>query len=258
MTEGFITILGHRLEYRLIPAAKPNVPFLVFLHEGLGSIGLWRDFPDRVAAATGCAVLLYSRYGFGRSDILIEEPRKPDYLHAEALDVLPRVLDHFGIVEPILIGHSDGASIALIYAAASGQPLKGIVAEAAHVFVEEITLAGIRDAVHAWNTTELPSRLARHHTDAERTFRGWHEIWLAPAFRDWNIEHLLPAITCPTLVIQGEGDEYGTLEQVEKIVRQVSGPVEKLALANCGHTPHRDQAETVLNAIMWFVAKCGP
>lgn len=255
MTEGFLTVLGHRLDYRRIPAARSAAPTLVFLHEGLGSIGLWRDFPDRVAAATGCGALLYSRHGFGRSDVLAE-PRRPDYLHVEALTVLPEVLDHFGIVEPILIGHSDGASIALIHAGGGGRPVAGLVVEAPHVFVEEITLAGIRDAVKTWETTDLPRRLARHHLDAERTFRGWYEIWLDPVFRSWNIEDRLAGITAPALVIQGEDDEYGTLEQVRKVAGQVAGPAETLVLTRCGHTPHRDQAEAVLREIAVFVDKC--
>jgi pimeloyl-ACP methyl ester carboxylesterase len=249
----YLTASNHRLEYEMIPATDPSAPTLVFLHEGLGSAGLWRDFPARLAAATGSAALVYSRYGYGRSDPLTG-PRAIDYLHVEALESLPSVLDQLGIHEPILIGHSDGASIALIHAAAAKRPVRGIICEAPHVFVEEITLSGIRDAAEAWRTTDLTARLAKHHVDANKTFWGWNDTWLQPSFRHWNIEALLPSITCPTLVIQGIDDEYGTPAQVEAIAAQVGGPVETVLLPDCGHTPHRDQADEVLSRMAAFVA----
>jgi len=205
-----------------------------------------------VATATGAPALIYSRLGHGRSDPPFG-PRDLDYLHREALDVLPAVLDHFGIRNPILIGHSDGASIALIHAAASDRPVRGLVLEAPHSFVEPITLAGIRDAVETARTTDLLQKLGRHHDDAEALFGAWSGVWLTPPFADWNIEELLPAIRCPTLVIQGEGDEYGTPQQVHSITNQVSGPAQGLLLPDCGHTPHRDQADAVLNATVRFI-----
>lgn len=247
-----LTFKGRRLDYRWIEGTDPTAPTLVFLHEGLGSISLWRDFPDQVAAATGAPTLIYSRLGHGRSDPPLA-PRDLDYLHREALDVLPAVLAHFGIDSPILIGHSDGASIALIHAAAADRPVRGVIVEAPHSFVEPITLAGIRGAVEAARTTDLLQKLGRHHDDTEALFRAWSGVWLTPPFADWNIEDLLPKITCPTLVIQGEGDEYGTPRQVHAVTERVSGPAEGLLLPDCGHTPHRDQAEAVLNAIARFI-----
>jgi pimeloyl-ACP methyl ester carboxylesterase len=246
-------IAGCPIVARRIPGRAADAPPLVFLHEGLGSIGLWRDFPDRVAAATGAPVLIYERFGHGRAGPPTE-PRGVDYQHREALEVLPRVLDHFGIARPVLVGHSDGASIALIYAGASGRPVHGLVLEAPHVFVEDITLAGIRATVDIWQSTDLPQRLARHHNDAAALFDAWSGIWLSPPFRDWNIENVLAAITAPTLVIQGQDDEYGTPAQVEAIARQVSGPCRTLLLEACGHTPHRDQADAVVRAVAGFVA----
>lgn len=247
-----LTFAGRRLDHRWIAGTDPAAPPLVFLHEGLGSIGLWRDFPDRVAAATGARTLVYSRLGHGRSD---PPPgvRGMDYLHREALDVLPAVLDQCGIETPILVGHSDGASIALIFAALAGRPVRGLVLEAPHSFVETVTLTGIRDAVEAARTTDLLQKLSRHHDAAEALFRAWSDTWLSPPFAGWTIEKSLPAIRCPTLVIQGEDDEYGTPEQVHAITRRVSGPAEGLLLPRCGHTPHRDQPDAVLDATVRFI-----
>lgn len=247
-----LTIDDGRLEYRRIPAADPALPPLVFLHEGLGSVSLWRDFPDRLAAATGAGALVYSRRGYGRSDPQ-PAPFGPGYLEREATEVLPGVLDHFAIERPVLIGHSDGGSIALLFAALAGRPLAGAITEAAHVFVEDVTLAGIRDTVAVWDGTDLRAKLARHHDDPDHTFRLWADVWLSPPFAGWNIESLLPRITAPVLVIQGEDDEYGTPAQVDAIVRQVSGPARALMLPACGHTPHRDQADRVLAAMAGFI-----
>lgn len=251
---SFFTLDGVRLEYRRIPAADPTLPELVFLHEGLGSISLWRDFPDRLAAATGAGALIWSRRGYGRSDPQ-PGPFATGYLEREAVEILPRVLDHFAIERPLLIGHSDGGTIALLFAALAGRPLAGAVVEAAHVFVEGITLAGIRDAVAAWETTDLRARLGRHHADPDHTFRLWADVWLLPPFAAWNIEEHLPRITAPLLVIQGEDDEYGTPDQVHAIVRQSSGPADPLLLPACGHTPHRDKADDVLAAIAGFLRR---
>lgn len=250
----FVTANGRKLDYRWIAPARPEAPPLVFLHEGLGSIELWREFPDRVAAATGCGVLIYSRYGYGRSDRL-DGPRPLDYLHQEALIALPEVLERLGLVNPVLIGHSDGASIALIHAGAGRWPVRALILEAPHVFVEEVTLAGIVEAKRAFETTDLRHRLARYHVDAEATFRGWSETWLNPDFRTWNIEEVLPGIRAPILAIQGEDDEYGTLAQLDAIAAQAGGPVHRLVLPRCGHTPHRERAEEVLDAMTRFIAE---
>ena len=246
---------GMSLECRRVAGARAGAPTIVFLHEGLGSAGLWRDFPDALCARTGNAGLVFSRAGYGRSDPP-PEPRAPDYLHREARIRLPALLAMLKITRPILFGHSDGASIALIHAA-SGHDVAGTILEAPHVFVEDETLAGIRAAGDAWTTTDLPRRLARHHRDAARVFHDWHDLWLTPEFRGWNIEDLLPAIVAPTLVIQGEGDEYGTAAQLEAIARQTGGGCETLMLDRCGHSPHRDRRDTVLDAAARFMAALG-
>ena len=250
---AFVNVRGRSLEYRRIAAAADG-PTLVFLHEGLGSIGQWRDFPARIAAATGLPAIVYARYGHGQSDVL-QQPHGVDFMQREALESLPELLRALGIERPILIGHSDGASIALIYAG-SGYPLKGLVALAPHVFVEDVSIEGITAAKQTFETTDLPQKLARHHRDAGKTFYGWNDVWLAPAFRSWNIEAFLAAIQCPLLAIQGYGDEYGTMAQVDAIVRQVGGPVEVLKLEHCGHSPQKDQAEIVAKAIVEFVKRC--
>jgi len=249
----FISVRGRRLEYRRIAAAAAG-PTLVFLHEGLGSISQWRDFPARIARATGLPAVVYARYGHGQSDVL-EQPHGVDFMHREALEFLPEFLRALGIARPLLIGHSDGASIALIYAGA-GHPLEALVAMAPHVFVEDISIAGITAAKRTFESADLRDKLARHHRDAGRTFYGWNDVWLSPAFRSWNIESFLPAIRCPLLAIQGDGDEYGTMAQVDAIARQAGGPVEVLKLEQCGHSPHKDQPEKVIRAVVDFVRRC--
>ena len=248
---SFISVTGRTLEYEWRGESAPGKPTLVFLHEGLGSIEQWRDFPLRVASATGCAALVYSRYGYGQSDVL-QEPRTPSFMHDEALRSLPELLSSLKIVAPVLLGHSDGASIALIHAGA-GHAVRGLVLEAPHVFVEEHGLEGIREARRAFETTDLSQRLGKYHRDAARTFRGWNDVWLSPAFRYWNIEKLLSGVRCPVLAIQGEDDEYGTTAQLDAIARQVSGPCERLTLPACGHAPHRDQPAATLAAVARFV-----
>jgi len=250
---AFISVCGRRLEYRRIDAAASG-PTLVFLHEGLGSISQWRDFPERICKATGLPGVVYARYGHGQSDVL-QQPHGVDFMHREALETLPELLRLLAIERPILIGHSDGASIALIYAG-SGHAPRALVAMAPHVFVEDISVQSIRAAKRTFETTDLPQKLARHHRDARKTFYGWNDVWLAPAFRSWNIESFLPAIKCPLLAIQGYSDEYGTMAQVDAIARQAGGPVELLKLENCGHSPHKDQSETALRAVADFVRRC--
>ena len=249
-----LTAAGHSLAYAWIEGADASVPTLVFLHEGLGSIRQWRDFPEAVAKATGCRALVYDRYGYGNSDVLAEKRVGTDFMHREALDALPDALKSLQIKAPILIGHSDGASIALIHAGA-GHPVRGVVAMAPHVFIEDICVRSIQEAARQFETTDLPQRLGRYHRDARKTFHLWADAWLDPAFPDWNIEAYLPGIRCPVLAIQGEEDEYGTMAQLEAIARQVGGPHELLKLPHCGHSPHKDQPDRVLNSIAGFIGK---
>ena len=249
----YLTAAGHRLEYAWLGPDPDEAPTLVFLHEGLGSLATWKDFPNEVAAATGCGAFLYSRWGYGKSEPRIG-PCTDHYVHEEALTTLPEVLSQMGIQRPILIGHSDGASLALIYAGANSNDVRGLVLEAPHVFVEDITLAGIKRAGQLYKSTDLPQRLARYHGDqADAVFQNWYNTWLGPDFRPWNIEASLPTIRCPLLIIQGEDDEYGTIKQVDAIRTQVSGSVEVQMLPDCGHAPHRDQREVTINAISRFV-----
>jgi pimeloyl-ACP methyl ester carboxylesterase len=249
----FVTIGGRRLEYELIAAGDADAPTLILLHEGLGSLAQWRDFPSHLAQATGCATLVYSRLGYGQSDALAQA-RRVDYMHVEALETLPALRDALAIADPILVGHSDGASIALIHAGARRWSVRGLILEAPHVFVEDVTVASIAAAREAYRTTDLRTRLARYHGDVDGAFRGWNDIWLDAEFRGWNIEDHLSAITCPVLVVQGEDDEYGTSAQPDAIAAKVAGPVETLLLPNCKHSPHRDQPDATLAAMARFVA----
>jgi pimeloyl-ACP methyl ester carboxylesterase len=257
VTIAFLEAGKHRLEYRWVrPAAARGSerPALVFLHEGLGSAALWKTFPDRVAEATGCPALVYSRHGYGRSDRL-SSPRCVDYMHREALDTLPEVRRQLGVGDPILIGHSDGASIALIHAGAQRWPVRGLVAMAPHVFVEDLTVSSIAQAKSTFQTSDLAQKLGRYHDDPVGTFWGWNDIWLHADFRRWNIESYLPGITCPVLLVQGADDQYGTLAQIHAIARQVRGPVQQVILPDCAHSPHVDQKEATLEAIRGFVAE---
>ena len=247
----------HRLTAEFIRprARRDHRPVLVFLHEGLGSTGQWRDFPERICAQTACPALVYDRWGYGSSDRLTE-PRKPDYLHDEALLSLPEVLIQCAIDEPILIGHSDGGSIAIIYGGTYPQRVTGIITEAAHVFVEDVTVEGIKRAVEVYEKTDLKKRLTKfHENNTELMFRGWADIWLSREFRNWNIEEYLPHITCPLLAIQGKDDEYGTLAQVEAILSKVKGPARSIIVDNCGHIPHVQAMEKVLSEMTSFISE---
>jgi pimeloyl-ACP methyl ester carboxylesterase len=234
------------IETREIAGAEPA---LVFLHEGLGSVALWRDFPDALAQATGRRALIYSRAGHGDSYVP-EQPRTPRFMHDEALEVLPALLREHGIEKPVLVGHSDGGSIALIHAAR--HPVSKLVLLAPHVFVEDLSVASIAEARETFETTDLRDRMARYHRDAEATFRLWNDIWLAPEFRDWNIEDVLPAITAPVLAIQGAHDQYGTLAQIDAIEAGVSGPFER-AVLDARHAPHLEAPEQTLRIAAAFV-----
>ena len=237
---------GFELETVEIAGAEPA---LVFLHEGLGSVALWRDFPERLAALSGRRALIYSRAGHGQSDVP-DADRTPAFMHEEALDVLPELLRVAGVERPVLVGHSDGGSIALIYA--SQHPVSGLILLAPHVFVEDVTVASIEEARETFATTDLGARMARYHRDAERTFRLWNDIWLAPEFRSWNIEDVLGGVTAPALLIQGEHDQYGTLAQIDAISRGVGGSVERVVL-NARHAPHLEAPEATLAAALEFL-----
>ena len=249
----YLTAAGHRLRARWIggpPARDDRV--LVFLHEGLGSIPQWKDFPAALCEATGLPGLVYERWGFGGSEALVL-PRPKDYLVREAEASLPEVLAACGVTHPVLIGHSDGGSIALLYAAAYPNRAEACVTLAAHVFVEEVTRAGIAAVVARWRAGDLHGRLAKYHgANTEAAFRGWAETWLDPEFRDWNMEHRLPAIACPALVIQGADDEHGTPAQVDAIASGISGPVETCMIPDCGHSPHIERPEAVRARIAEF------
>ena len=243
-----VAAAGHKLEYAWIEGAEP---VLVFLHEGLGSIRQWRDFPQKVARATGCRALVYDRYGYGNSDVLQESRVSVRFMHDGALKELPALLEALQVENPILIGHSDGASIALIHAGTF--PVRGVAVMAPHVFIERFNLRSIEKITSTFETSGLKAGLGKYHRDPARTFHLWSDAWLDPAFRDWNIEEVLPRIRCPVLAIQGEADEYGTMAQLDAIARQVGGPCERLQLPDCGHAPFKDAPEKVLTAIANFV-----
>ena len=249
-----IVVNGLKLEYRDFPATGEGRPTLLLLHEGLGCVSMWRHFPEKLAAATGCRLIVWSRAGYGGSEAYAE-PRTPRYMHREGEEMLPALLAALRIERPLLIGHSDGGSIALIFAGAFPDVPLGVAVMAPHEFVEEVTLAGIREARTAWETTDLPKKLARyHHDQTARVFSDWNDTWLSPAYRDWNIEEYLPKIRCPVLAIQGEDDEYATMRQIEVIAEQVPG-TQLLKLPQCGHSPHRDQEAAVLAALEAFVSQ---
>ena len=250
---AFTDIDGHRLEVLRIAGARRDGAMLVFLHEGLGSVELWRDFPQQLADATGFGAVVYSRYGNGFSDVLANA-RDTQYMHREALVVLPELLERCEVERPVLFGHSDGASIALIYASAHPGAVAGLVLEAPHVFVEDLSVESIAKIGSAFAASDLRGRMSKYHADVDATFRGWNDIWLDPAFRTWNIESSLPQVRAPSLVIQGADDEYGTLAQVDAIARASGGSVDRLVLASCGHAPHRDRPDVVCAAAAGWIA----
>ena len=244
---------GRSLAYEWVGQAVEGKPALVFLHEGLGSIRQWRDFPAKLAEATGCRALVYDRYGYGQSDVLAEPRRCVRFMHDEAVVALPEFLSELRIENPILVGHSDGASIALIHAGA-GHSARGVVAMAPHVFIEPLCLSSIVKAADAFENTALAARLGRYHRDARKTFYGWADVWLDPQFMGWDIRtDYLPGVRCPVLAIQGYEDEYGTMAQLDEIERRVSGPCELLKLHECGHAPFRDQPQAVLAKARSFI-----
>ena len=249
----FLELDGAKLEYRLWPGRGPRG--LVLLHEGLGSVSMWRDFPERLHAATGLGVFAWSRRGYGGSSPA-PAPWPVGYMHEEARRWLPPVLQATGFEELVLIGHSDGASIAAIHAGEHPGPgLRGLVLMAPHFFVEEVSIASIAQARVAFETGDLRSRLERHHgANVDGAFEGWNRIWLDPAFRDWDIRECLRHIEVPTLLIQGADDEYGTLAQIEAARSAIAAPVTTVVLPRCRHSPHRDQPDATLEAITAFLA----
>jgi pimeloyl-ACP methyl ester carboxylesterase len=247
-----VTAAGYRLQLRRIDG-PPEAPPLVFLHQGLGTIGIWGDVPDVLCQATGCRGLVYERAGYGASD-----PRPlpwPDYVFEQEAEIVLRdLLEALGVDRPVLIGHSDGATIALLYAAAYPERVRAVITEGAHVIMDELTLAGVSALQRAWHEGDLRAELEQlHGAGAEALFRGWCGTWLAPARRTWSITERLARIRCPVLAIQGEGDEYGLPAQLDAITRGVAGPAERLFVANCGHDPHDQARELVLERMAAFV-----
>ena len=260
MTVEFVEIVWRerrvRIEHAWIAREQRSAPLVVFLHEGLGSLAMWKDFPQRLCAALGCRGLVYSRPGYGRST-----PREPaecwdlHFMHRQAHEVLPALLRALDIDtardRPWLFGHSDGGSIALLYAARFAQQIAGAVVLAPHIVVEDLSVANIEKARQAYLDTDLRERLARYHDDPDSAFWGWNRIWLDPPFKQWSIEEEIGAIRCPLLAVQGLDDEYGTLEQIRGIARRVA-QTRLLELPDCGHSPHRDQGDAVIAAVDTF------
>lgn len=246
---------GRSLEVRTIGTPGPGVPVLVFLHEGLGCNALWRDFPDRLAQRTGLPALLYSRFGYGQSEAF-DAPLAPRFMHDEALRTLPELLARCGVDRPVLVGHSDGASIALIYASAHPRRVEAVVAMAPHLFVEPVTTESIASIAGRYPGSDLPRRMARYHRDADATFGRWTQAWLDPAFRDWNIEAEVAKLGCPVLALQGTRDEYGTMRQVRRIAELVPH-TRVVALDDCGHSPFVDQPQRVIAEVGEFLSSLG-
>ena len=245
-----------RVEHAFVGVHDPRAPLMVFLHEGLGSVSMWRDFPQRLCDALECRGLVYSRPGYGQSTPRpADEHWAPDFMHRQAYEVLPALLQALGVdgsQEPVwLFGHSDGGSIALLYAARFAAQLAGLVVLAPHILVEDVSVRSITQTRLSYLQTDLRQRLARHHADPDSAFWGWNDIWLNPAFRDWSIESDIARISCPVLAVQGLDDEYGTMAQMHGIAQRVA-QAEVLALSACGHSPHRDQPDTLIAATQEF------
>jgi pimeloyl-ACP methyl ester carboxylesterase len=249
---GFLTIGAADLEYRMIGPAPDAAPTIVMLHEGLGSAGLWGDFPDRLQAATGVGVLVYSRAGYGASTA-VKLPRPLDYMHIEALDILPKLLDSIGFRHGLLLGHSDGASIAAIYAGGvADHRVRGVAMIAPHFIVEDVSVTSIAEIRTAYETSGLKAKLARWHRDVDNAFYGWNGAWLDPEFRNWDISEYLGYIRVPVAILQGADDQYGTLRQIEIARDECYCPVEATIVPGAGHSPHREAPGPTLDAISEF------
>jgi pimeloyl-ACP methyl ester carboxylesterase len=251
-SSGTLTIGASELEYRMMGPAPDAAPTIIMLHEGLGSAGLWGDFPEKLAAATGTGVFAYSRAGYGASSPAAL-PRPPDYMHVEALDVLPQVLDAVGFRRGLLVGHSDGASIAAIYAGGvQDHRIRGLALIAPHFIVEDISVQSIAEIKVAYQTADLRAKLKRWHKDVDNAFYGWNDAWLNPKFRDWDISEYLPYIRVPMAIVQGADDHYGTIRQIEIAQEECYCPVDVSIMSGAGHSPHREAPEATLNAIAEF------
>lgn len=252
---GFLTIDSQRLEYRMIGPRPDAAPTLVLLHEGLGCLGLWGDFPEKLQQATGCGVFVYSRAGYGQSSP-VALPRPLTYMHDEARETLPKLLDEIGFRRGLLIGHSDGASIVAIYAGShQDHRVGGLVLIAPHFFTEDSGIAAIEEARNAYETGDLRARLAHWHADVDNAFKGWNGAWLDPGFRQWDITEQLAYIRVPVLIVQGEDDQYGTVKQIEAAERECYCPVEVTLLPGARHSPQRDAPAPALTAIKDFVTR---
>ncbi|MGG7567823.1 alpha/beta fold hydrolase [Rhodovulum sp. DZ06] len=253
---GRLVAAGKSLEWAGFgPAPSAELPAILLLHEGLGCLGLWRDFPRKLTEATGLPVFAWSRAGYGRSDPA-KLPRPMDYMTREAVEVLPDVIDAVGAEQVILFGHSDGGTIAAEYAGRVDDPrLRGVVVMAPHFFAEPMGLQSIKDAAEAFATTDMKARMGKHHDDPEAAFRGWNDAWLNPDFHHWNVADAIDGIRVPVLAIQGEGDQYGTRAQVDEIAKRSPAPVEVLMLGDCKHAPQFEQPQAVLDAVAGFVAR---
>jgi pimeloyl-ACP methyl ester carboxylesterase len=240
-----------RIEYRWLQPEKTEAPVLIFLHEGLGSVAMWKNYPQQLCEALGVQGLVYSRPGYGQSTPRqTDEQWQPDFMHRQAHEVLPALLEALHIQQaPWLFGHSDGGSIALLYAAR--YPVAGLIVLAPHIMVEELSINSIAQARYTYENTPFKARLAPYHADVDSAFGGWSQIWLNPNFRNWSIEEDIRTITCPVLAIQGVDDDYGTLEQIQGIARRLP-QTKLLVLPACGHSPHRDQPETLTQACFNF------
>lgn len=240
-----------RIEYRWLQPEKTEAPVLIFLHEGLGSVAMWKNYPQQLCEALGVQGLVYSRPGYGQSTPRqTDEQWQPDFMHRQAHEVLPALLEALHIHQaPWLFGHSDGGSIALLYAAR--YPVAGLIVLAPHIMVEELSINSIAQARDTYENTPFKARLAPYHADVDSAFGGWSQIWLNPNFRNWSIEEDIRTITCPVLAIQGVDDDYGTLEQIQGIARRLP-QTKLLVLPACGHSPHRDQPETLTQACFNF------
>ncbi len=250
---GFLEIGGQRLEYRMIGPRPEKAPTLVMLHEGLGSAALWGDFPDKLAAATGAGVFVYSRAGYGQSS-KVTLPRPLTYMHDEANDVLPKVIEAIGFKRGLLVGHSDGASIVTIYAGThQDHRIRGIVLIAPHFFTEEMGLAAIAETAKAYETTDLRQKLSRWHADPDNAFHGWRDAWLDPAFRSWDITEPLAYIRVPILIVQGEDDQYGTSAQLQAAKDECYCPVDVALIPKAKHSPHREAPAETLAVTTEFI-----